>query len=107
MYLSSDYRLGVDALFALLCGINYGDSGAKDVGLSVDLSGQLPNSICSSVVKQELLYVVVVSTCFVSVCLFVFFSFFFSYSFLSHSNMISINTVKFKFYVVIIILVNL
>ena len=56
-----------------------------------------------------LLYVVAVFVCFVVVCLFVFVFCLFWVFFLlfRDSNMISIGTVEFRYYVVIIILVNL
>ena len=76
----------------------------RDVGpISVDHSEQLPDSIFTCDVNKDyymllLFLVCFVVVCFLSVCVCVF---------SSDSNMISIGTVEFRYYVAIIIPVNL
>ena len=90
---------------------SYGDNGAKGVGPNCcsfkAIAWQQLHLWC----KQGLLYVATVFVCFVVrlfalflifiVCVFLFIYF------LRDSNMISISTVEFRYYVVIIVLVNL
>ena len=86
-----------------MASFNYGDSRGRDVGpTSVDHSEQLPDTI-SPVMKQGLLYAAAVFVCFVVVCFLCVCVCVFS----SDSNMISIGTVEFRYYVAIIIPVNL
>ena len=69
--------------------------------LLADHLERLPDIISTFDVKHGLLHVVAVFVCFVVVCLFVFYFYF------RDSNMISIGATEFRYYVVIIKLVNL
>ena len=75
-----------------MASFNYSESRARDVGLSVDHSEQLPDSICTCDVDRGYYMFLL------------FFGFVFCFR---DSNMTSIGTAEFRYCVVIIILVDL
>ena len=87
--------------------LNYGGSGRNDLGPTYWSFKQLPDSISICDVKQEHLYIAIVFVCFVIACLlfcfvFYYFFFFFWFIFLRDSNMISISTVAFRYYFIVL-----
>ena len=97
-------------LHYFVASFNYDDSGARDAG-PVDHLQQLLDSISTCDVNRGYYMLLLVS--FVLFCLFVLFFFFIVYSFVyffhfsRDSYIISITAAEFRYYVVVIILVNL
>ena len=97
-------------LYHCVASFHYVDSGARDVGTTSWSFRAIAWQHLHLWSKRGLLYIAVVFVCIVVVCLFFFFIvslFDFFILFFKDSNMISISTVEFRHYVVLIILVNL
>ena len=98
-------------LHYFVASFNYDDSGARDAG-PVDHLQQLLDSISTCDVNRGSYMLLLVSFVLLF-CLFVFFFFFIVYSFVyffhffRDSYIISITAAEFRYYVVVIILVNL
>ena len=100
----STFLMLTHCLYYCVASFNYGDIRAKDVGPTCWSFRAIVWQHLHLWYKQGLLYVFAVFVCFVVVCLCVCFLFF-VVSF-RDSNMISMGTVEFRYYVVSIILVD-